>query len=83
MAMPSPSPKYALDPALVALGDAIRRARLASGVTQEELAFQSKIERSYMSSVERGMQNVGVMTLVRIAATLRITVAQLVASARI
>lgn len=83
MAMPSPSPKYALDPALVALGDAIRRARLASGMSQEDLAFQSKIERSYMSSVERGMQNVGVMALVRVAGTLKITVAELLASAGI
>lgn len=79
--MPTPSPKYALDPALVSLGKAVRKVRLARGMAQEELALRGQIERSYMSSIERGMQNVGVMTLVRIAGVLEISVAELVAEA--
>jgi transcriptional regulator with XRE-family HTH domain len=75
--MPTPSPKYALDPALVSLGRAIRAARIERGISQEELAHRSQIERSYMSSIERGMQNVGIMSLVRIAAVIGTSVARL------
>ena len=81
--MPTPSPKYALDPALVSLGKAIKTLRLERGIAQEELAHRSQIERSYMSSIERGMQNVGVMALVRIAAAMEISVGQLVIRAEL
>lgn len=79
--MPSPSPKYALDPALVALGMAIRTTRLARGISQEELAHRSQVDRSYMSSIERGIQNPGVMVVHRIAAGIGISMAELVAEA--
>ncbi|RZI59970.1 MAG: XRE family transcriptional regulator [Pseudomonas sp.] len=81
--MPTPSPKYAQDPALLALGAAIRSTRLEQGLAQEELAFRSQIERSYMSSIERGMQNVGVMTLVRLAKELEISLASLMSKAKL
>ena len=81
--MPTPSPKYAQDPALLALGAAIRLTRLEQGLAQEELAFRSQIERSYMSSIERGMQNVGVMTLVRLAKELEISLASLISKAEL
>ena len=81
LSMPVPSPKYALDPALVALGMAIRSTRKARGISQEELAHRSQIERSYMSSIERGMQNPGVMAIVQIAAGIGISVTDLVAEA--
>ncbi len=71
--MPSASPRHAQDPSLVALGAAIRRARTALGISQEELAFQSGLDRSYMSSVERGMQNPGLLLVLQIAATLGLT----------
>lgn len=81
--MPNPSPKYALEPALISLGDAIRDARKARRMSQEQLALLSQVERSYMSSIERGMQNVGVMTLVRISASLGLSVADLVKRAKL
>ena len=79
--MPSPSPKHARDPALVALGGAIRSSRKARGISQEELAYQCQIDRSYMSSIERGEQNPGVMTIVHVAKAIGISVAQLAAEA--
>jgi len=79
--MPTPSPQYALDPALVALGMAIRATRRARGLSQEELAHRSKVDRSYMSSIERGTQNPGVMVVVRIAAGIGISVAELATEA--
>lgn len=81
--MPIASPKHAHDPALVALGLAIRATRQTRNLSQEELAHLSQIDRSYMSSVERGIQNPGVMTVVRIAAAVGVTVSQLMAIAKL
>lgn len=43
----------------------------------------SQVERSYMSSIERGMQNVGLMTMVRISSSLGMTVAELMQRAKL
>ncbi|WP_038205652.1 helix-turn-helix domain-containing protein [Xenophilus azovorans] len=79
--MPSPSPRHAHDPALLALGMAIRTLRMEQGVSQEELAYRSTIERSYMSSIERGAQNPGVMALLRIAQGLGVSLERLMGRA--
>lgn len=81
--MPIASPKYALDPALLSLGAAIRSLRKARGISQEELAHRSKVDRSYMSSIERGLQNPGLMTVVHIAAGIGVSVAELTGKARL
>jgi transcriptional regulator with XRE-family HTH domain len=81
--MPITSPRHANDPALVALGAAIRRCRLAKGVSQEELAHRSAIDRSYMSSIERGGQNPGVISIVRIAHAMEMTMTELMAEAEL
>ena len=83
LSMPIASPKHALDPALLALGTAIKALRKAHGISQEELAHRSHIDRSYMSSIERGMQNPGVMTVVQIAAGIGVSVTELAAKARL
>ena len=79
--MPSASPRYGGHPALKALGSAIQRARDAQGVSQEELAHVAGVDRAYLSSIERGGQNPGVMLIFSIANALGITVADLVGSA--
>ncbi|MFM9928151.1 helix-turn-helix transcriptional regulator [Variovorax sp. H27-G14] len=79
--MPAPSPKYARDPALVALGNAVRQLRKARGISQEELAHRSQVDRSYMSSVERGVQNPGIMLVVAIAKGIGVSVAELASQA--
>jgi transcriptional regulator with XRE-family HTH domain len=81
--MPISSPRYAQEPALLALGAAIRKARLERGISQEELAHRSSIDRSYMSSIERGNQNPGVVSVLRIAYAMEMTVTELMAEARL
>lgn len=81
--MPTPSPKYANAPVLVALGEAIRSMRKARGISQEELAHRSQVDRAYMSSIERGIQNPGVMTIIRIAKGMDISVAEIFAAANL
>lgn len=79
--MPTPSPSLAGDPVLVALGAAIRRARKARGLSQEGLAQESSLERAYMSSIERGLQNPSVMKLVQVARVLGLPLSELIADA--
>jgi transcriptional regulator with XRE-family HTH domain len=81
--MPISSPRHANDPVLVALGAAIRRCRLAKCVSQEELAHRSAIDRSYMSSIERGGQNPGILSIVRIARAMDLTMTELMAEAEL
>ncbi len=81
--MPISSPRHANDPVLVALGAAIRRCRLVKGVSQEELAHRSAIDRSYMSSIERGGQNPGIVSIVRIARAMDLTMTELMAEAEL
>lgn len=76
--MPTQSPTYAFDPASVALGQAIRRARKAFGLSQEELAHRAEIDRSHMGSIEGGKQNPTLIVLVRIAYAMDIALVDLV-----
>ena len=76
--MPIASPRHAHDPALVALGAAIKTARIERGVSQEELAHKSAIDRSYMSSIERGAQNPGIVSILRVAHALEMTATETV-----
>ena len=66
---------------LVALGKAIREERLLRGVSQEKLALLSEVDRSYVGRIERGDNNVAVLTLGRLAAALDITIAKLMQKA--
>jgi len=79
--MPAASPRHANDPALVALGNAIRSARLQRGLSQEELAHRAAIDRAYMSSIERGAQNPGIISILRIATAMQMKLTELAADA--
>lgn len=81
--MPRASPSHARDPVLVAFGQAIKAARAVAGVSQEELAHLAGIDRSYMSSIERGEQNVGLMSMHRVAEALGLPLSALVLDARL
>lgn len=67
----------------MAFGFAVRERRLALGLSQEALAHEAGIDRSYMSSVERGGQNVGLVLAAQIAQALDVKLAELVAKARL
>ncbi|HEY9786604.1 MAG TPA: helix-turn-helix transcriptional regulator [Candidatus Obscuribacterales bacterium] len=59
---------------LAAIGMVIAERRLARGLTQQELASSTHLHRAYISDIERGIRNVGIMTLHRIAASMEISV---------
>jgi len=68
-------------PALIALGCAIRDARKQQGVSQEKLALLAGIDRSYVGRIERGDNNVAVLTLLKIGQALNINMADLMSAA--
>ena len=55
------------DANLEALGEQIRGVRKSKGLSQEQLAFQADVDRSYMGGIERGTRNVSFLSLVKIA----------------
>ena len=59
------------------IGHAIRSRRRAHGLSQESLAALAQLDRSYMSSVERGLRNISVLNLARIATALDVSVWEL------
>lgn len=79
--MAKPSPQFAGDPVLVAIGSTIRRARLGGDLSQETLATDADLDRSYMGGVERGEHNLTIMTMVKIAQTLNVKPSDLLKAA--
>ncbi len=41
----------------MSLGQELRRARLSAGMTQEALSFAAKVDRSYISQLERDLKS--------------------------
>ena len=58
-------------------GQAVREARIAAGLTQEELADRSGLDRSYIGGVERGERNPTLTVIEKIAEGFDITLAEL------
>lgn len=56
----------------------VRQARKAVGLSQEELALEAEVDRTYVSQVERGKRNITIVVLARLARALKTTPAALV-----
>lgn len=63
--------------ALTTFGAALRAARRSAGLTQEELAELSGLDRTYVSGAERGIRNPTLATLDRLAGALGLSVPEL------
>lgn len=61
----------------VAIGQLIRARRSQQKITQESLALQCGIDRSYMGRIERGEVNLTVEKLYEIALVLQVEVSEL------
>lgn len=73
---PSGTTTFEAEPAL-AFGKAVRAARVEQGIAQEELAALAGIERSHMGKIERGEHMPTLALILKIAAALRISSAEL------
>ena len=76
---PPGTTRYEAEPAL-AFGKAVRAVRLDQGVAQEELAAVAGIERSHMGKIERGEHLPSLALILKIAAALKISGAELMAA---
>jgi DNA-binding XRE family transcriptional regulator len=61
----------------IALGNAVYRQRMKLGISQEDLADQVGLDRTYVSGIERGIRNPTLLVLLRLAQVLAVPVAQL------
>lgn len=61
----------------IRFGRAIRRVREAQGINQEEAAERCGLHRTYYSGIERGVRNLSLMNIERVAKGLRISLPDL------
>jgi transcriptional regulator with XRE-family HTH domain len=54
------------------VGQNIRDIRREKGLSQESLAFEADLDRSYIGGVERGDRNIAIINLKKIADVLKI-----------
>jgi transcriptional regulator with XRE-family HTH domain len=59
------------------VGTNVRSLRLQRGMTQEELAFEAKIDLTYMGGIERGRRNPSLLVMARIADALSVPLPRL------
>jgi transcriptional regulator with XRE-family HTH domain len=62
----------------VRFGKRLREVREGAGVSQEKLAERAGLHRTYVSSVERGLKNVSLVNIERLAQALGVEMADLV-----
>lgn len=60
-------------------GRNVRKARLAKGWSQEQLAFEANLQRSYISEIETGKRNPTLDVVETIARVLEVRVIELLA----
>jgi len=60
-------------------GDNLKRVRRAAGVSQDELAVRASVHRTEVSQLERGLRVARIDTLVKLAASLEASPAELLA----
>lgn len=71
----------AISPVHAAFGDALRELRDERGVSQEAVALEAGLNRGYYSGVERGVRNVSLTNITKIADALRVPASQVFARA--
>lgn len=54
------------------VGGNVRRLRQIAGLTQEQLAFEARIDLTYVGGIERGRRNPSLLVMVRIAEALKV-----------
>ena len=62
---------------LVDFGQQIKKLRIAKQLSQEQLGLRTQLDRTYISGIERGVRNVGVINVFRIARALNVSPSEL------
>ncbi len=75
--MPAPTEVGQGEDPRAVLGRTVHRHRIALGISQEDLADQVGLDRTYVSGIERGIRNPTFLVLLRLARVLGIPAARL------
>lgn len=67
-------------PISMAIGRRIKECRHEVGKSQETLAFEAQVDRTYISAIERGKSNPSIETVANICSALGYTLAELFAT---
>jgi len=62
---------------LTKFGARVKRARLSLKLSQEKLALECDLDRTYISSVERGRRNISLINIYKLAHALRVRASDL------
>ena len=79
--MESPTSEPDADSIRKAFGKRLRELRKALGVSQEELALLSDLDRSYVGQTERGERNIALENIHRLACGLGVQASELLVRA--
>lgn len=69
--------------ALKTLGENIRRERLRVKISQERLGYRTRLDRTYISGIERGQRNCTVLKICLIASALGVDSATLLSGVKL
>ena len=61
------------------IGDELRKARKEAGLSQEDLASQAGLHRTYISLLERGLRSPTVDVLLRLCAAMGVSASKIIA----
>ncbi len=61
----------------IKLGNKIKQIRQKKKLSQEKLAFESGLHRTYISDIERGSRNVSIKNIEKIAKALGVSLKEL------
>lgn len=59
-------------------GETIKKIRLEKGLSQETLAFEADIDRTYISDIEKGERNISIQVAYKLALALLISFSDLI-----
>ncbi|RLD60105.1 MAG: XRE family transcriptional regulator [Bacteroidetes bacterium] len=59
-------------------GDIIKKFRLERNLSQESLAFDANIDRTYISDIEKGERNISIQVAFKLANALQISFSELI-----
>lgn len=62
---------------LIGFGLHLKKLRLERGLSQERLGMIAELDRTYISGIERGVRNVSLANIFRIAQALNVPAAEL------
>lgn len=75
--------QIALEIAQKKIGYVIRKRRLELDMSQEDLAEECDLHRTYIGSIERGERNISLLNILRVSKALKIKASELLSLAKL